>query len=148
MKIVTILNNFSLWIYIGIHYYINVLFRDFLSILQNLTNQKRIRYMVPEPKTLFAKVGGIWGSTCQLYELARVNSKTWHCTVSTPLRQCQIRSIYSVLNSSALLCINCFHRSPNIPRLDPTRCQLEKNTLDLNRGIFDPDQVGGITSKV
>ena len=43
---------------------------------------------------------------------------------------------------------NCFHRSPNTPRLDPTRCQLEKNTPDLNRGIFDLDQVGGITSKV
>ena len=38
--------------------------------------------------------------------------------------------------------------SPNTPRLDPTWCQLEKNTPDLNRGIFDPDQVGGITSKV
>ena len=38
--------------------------------------------------------------------------------------------------------------SPNTPCLDPTRCQLEKNTPDLNRGIFDLDQVGGITSKV
>ena len=23
---------------------------------------------------------------------------------------------------AALLCINCFHRGPNTPRLDPTRC--------------------------
>ena len=38
--------------------------------------------------------------------------------------------------------------SPNTPRLDPTRCQLMENTPDLNRGIFDPDQVGGITTKV
>ena len=46
-----------------------------------------------------------------------------------------------------MLCITCFHRSPKIPRLDTTRCQLMENTPDLNLDIFDPDQVGGITTK-
>ena len=49
---------------------------------------------------------------------------------------------------AALLYINCFHWSLNTPRLDPTRCQLMENTPDLNRGFFDLDQVGGITTKV
>ena len=41
-----------------------------------------------------------------------------------------------------VFCNNCFHQSPNTPRFDPTQCQLERNTPDLYRGIFDPDQAG------
>ena len=127
----------------------------------------------------------IWVSMCQVYELAHVNSKTWHChRVNSSVAMANqihllcwiwrpgyslhlwiqiIRCIHPCWSNcraglwppfkleivhAALLYINCFHWSLNTPRLDPTRCQLMENTPDLNWAIFDPDQVGGITTKV